>query len=53
MRDETKREVIQSSINLFNRIKNRWENGYQLEPHEIEWLLSMTELYFRSKVKNN
>lgn len=49
MNDDLKREAIQSSIKLFEDIKERWKNEKHLKAHDIEWLLSMTELYFRSK----
>ncbi|MEH7249148.1 hypothetical protein V7114_20525 [Neobacillus niacini] len=49
MNDNFKKEIVQSSIKLFNGIKAKWENEGHLEAHDIEWLLSMTELYFKSK----
>jgi hypothetical protein len=49
MDDNVKKEVIRSSIKLHKTIKDKWEREGHLEAHEIEWLLSMTELYFNSK----
>lgn len=49
MSDDVKKDVIQSSIKLFQSIKSKWEKDRHLEAHDIQWLLSMTELYFKSK----
>jgi hypothetical protein len=49
MKDDIKKDVLKSSIKLFNAIKGKFEKEGSLEAHEIEWLLSMTELYFNSK----
>jgi hypothetical protein len=49
MSDEVKKDVIHSSIKLFQSIKAKWEREGHLEAHDIQWLLSMTELYFKSK----
>lgn len=49
MDNNEKIDIVISSIKTLNDIKKRHANGIQLAAHDIEWLISMTELYFKSK----